>query len=313
MQNALDYDILIVGGGAAGLSAAIYVVRYNLSTLVVSSDFGGQILETGDIENWPGIKRITGPELSRAFEDHAKELGAKLVQGFVKGIKKVEGGFSVSIDSLELQSVFVKAVVLSAGAKHRRLGIKGEKELSGRGISYCATCDGPFCKDKVIAMVGGGDAALTGAVDLTAHATHVYLIHRRGEFRAKPAYVEAARKNPKIEFIFDTNIIEAKGKNLLEGVVLDKPYKGSNELAIQGLFVEIGFLPETSLVKDLGVEFDEQGYIKVGADQSTSVPGVFAAGDVKNASNRFAQLVTAASEGAIAAEGAFRYIQNVNR
>ncbi|MEK7595617.1 MAG: FAD-dependent oxidoreductase [Patescibacteria group bacterium] len=307
-MSVSNFDLLIVGGGAAGLSCAIYAVRYNLRTVVISSDFGGQILETSDIENWPGIKSITGSMLSKNFEDHARSLGASLVYGFVKAVKREEKNFRVETDANGFEEVFVKSVVLTSGAKHKKLGIRGEKELSGRGISYCATCDGAFFKNKVVAVVGGGDSAITGALDLASNAAKVYVIHRRDVFKAKPSYVDAARAHPKIDFIMETNLVEVGGSNKLEYVILDKDYKDSNRLLLDGVFVEVGFLPETELVRNLGVEFDDQGYLKVAKDQSTNIPGLFAAGDVTNASNRFAQLVTAASEGAIAAEASFRYI-----
>lgn len=309
MKRAYDYDLLILGGGAAGLTAAIYAVRYNLKTVVVSASFGGQILETGDIENWPGTPHITGPELSRAFEEHARSFGATLLNAFVKDIKRVEDGFEVQTDYPDAPSLAVKAVLLCAGAKHRKLEIKGESELAGRGVSYCATCDGPFFRNKVAAVVGGGDAAITGAIDLAHNASKVYLIHRRQELKAKPAYVDLARKNPKIEFILDTSVIEAKGTNKLESIILDKPFNGSSELKVDGLFIEIGFMPETSLARNLDIKFDEQGYVAVGNDQSTNIPGLFAAGDLTNAANRFSQLVTAAAQGAIATEAVFRYLQ----
>ena len=312
MTKTFDYDVLIVGGGAAGLTAAIYASRYNLKVIVVSFDFGGQILETGDIENWPGIKKISGHELSHSYEAHAKELGARLVHGTVTNITPEEIGFVADVDSGELKRLSVKAVILCAGAKHRKLGIKGEHELAGRGVSYCATCDAPFFRDKVVAVAGGGDSAVNGAVDLASNASKVYLIHRRKEFRAKPAYVDLARKNERIESILDTNVIEARGEGKLEEIVLDKPFDGQDVLRVDGLFIEIGFMPETTLSKGLGLKYDENGYIIIGKDQSTNVPGVFAAGDITNGSNRFAQLVTAASEGSIAAEGAFRYIQSLN-
>ncbi|MBI4091513.1 FAD-dependent oxidoreductase [candidate division WWE3 bacterium] len=308
-----DFDLLIIGGGAAGLSAAIYAVRYNLSTVVVSFDFGGQVLDTGEIENWPGTRSILGHELSHAYENHARALGANLVYGLVKSIKPVDGGFEVEVDSQNVRSLFVKTVIMSAGAKHRKLGIEGEQELAGRGISYCVTCDGPFFKNKEVAIIGGGDAAVTGAIDMTVHASKIYLIHRREEFKAKPAYVDMARSNPKIEVITNINVVKAQGEKRLEGIVLDRPYKGSDQLKVEGLFIEIGFLPETQLAKDLGIKFDDQGYVDVAKDQSTNIPGIFAAGDITNASNRFAQLVTAAAEGSIAAVAAFRYVQGLKR
>lgn len=310
MDYSCDFDVLIIGAGAAGLTAAIFAVRYNLKTAVVSFDFGGQILETGAIENWPGIKSILGRDLSISFEDHARSLGAALLQGTVKKIAKEGECFKIDVDGVDAPSVITaRSVILTTGAKHRKLGIKGEKELAGRGISYCATCDAAFFKGKVVAIVGGGDAAITGAIDVVNHASKAFIIHRRSEFRAKPSYVDMAMKNGKIELIMDTNVIEAKGSTKLESIVLDKEYKGSDTLAVDGLFVEIGFLPETTLARELGIEFDSRGYVKVACDQSTNIQGVFAAGDLTNASNRFAQLVTAAAEGAIAAEASYRWLQ----
>lgn len=313
MANKDTYDVIIIGGGAAGLSAAIYAVRYNLNTSVISTDYGGQILETGDIENYPGFKSISGPKLSQKYREHAKSLGAKLITERVKDIKILDNKskrlFEIKTDDKKYTA---RSLIITAGAKHRKLDIPGEKELAGRGISYCATCDGPFFKDKTAAVVGGGDAAVTGAIDVVSHAKKVYLIHRRDNFKAKPGYMDQAKSNAKIEFVLNTNVIKAKGDKVLESIVLDKPYKGKKELKVDGLFTEIGFLPETKLSKKLGIELDKQGYIRVGKDQSTNIKGVFAAGDITNASNRFAQLTTAVSEGSIAAKGAYRYLQGIS-
>jgi thioredoxin reductase (NADPH) len=293
------------------MTAAIYAVRYNLKTVLVSKDFGGQILNTGEIENWPGSKKITGPELAQNYEEHARSLGANLVSAFVENLKKIDGGFEAVTDSGdEYSKIIAKSVILTSGANHRHLGVKGESEFSGRGVSYCATCDGPFFRNKVTAVIGGGDAAIGGALDLANNASKVYLIHRRSDFRAKPGNLDKAKANPKIEFILDTNLTEIKGSTKVEGVTLDKPYNGSTELKLDGIFVEIGFVPENTLAKSLGVEITDTGYIKVAEDQSTNVDGLYAAGDVTTASNRFAQLVTAASEGAIAAEAVFKRLHH---
>ncbi len=304
-------DLLIIGGGAAGMTAAIYAVRYNLKTVLVSKDFGGQILNTGEIENWPGSKKIMGPELAQNYEEHARSLGAELVSAFVESLKKVDGGFEAFTDSGdEYSRIIAKSVILTSGANHRHLGVKGESEFSGRGVSYCATCDGPFFRNKVTAVIGGGDAAIGGALDLANNASKVYVIHRRADFRAKPGNVDKAKANPKIEFILDTNLTEIKGSTKVEAVTLDKPYNGSTELKLDGVFIEVGFVPENTLAKGLGVEITDTGYIKVTEDQSTNVEGLYAAGDVTTASNRFAQLVTAASEGAIAAEAVFKRLHH---
>jgi len=318
VSNNKQYDVIIIGGGAAGLSASIYAVRYNLKTLVLSKDFGGQILETSEIENYPGFSSIKGPELSENMKKHAEGLGAKLKMEEVKNIS-TEELFQVTTDSSEYTS---KSLIYALGAEHKKLGIPGESELAGKGVSYCATCDGPFFKDKVVAVVGGGDAGVTGAIDVANYAKKVYLIHRSKDFKAKPANVDEAKKLPNLEFIPETNVTKALKRSeigkkspppplseFLGAVELDKPYQDKTTLEVDGLFIEIGFKPASKLALKLGIDLDEKGYIKVGEDQSTNIEGVFAAGDTTTGSNRFAQLTTAVSEGSIAAQAAYHYLQ----
>ncbi len=301
------HDLIIVGLGPAGLTAAIYAARYTLKTLVIGSSPGGQVAESGRIENYPGFKKINGPELVQRMVEQAKSFGVEIVRGEVLSIKYQGGGFRVSVGERVYES---RAVILAIGVEPRKLGVPGETELIGKGVSYCALCDAPLFKDKVVAMVGGGDSALDGALELAEHARKIYLIHRREEFLAKPDFVRRARENPKIELVLNTNVTQIKGGDRVEGVALDKPYQGQSELSAEGVFIEIGNLPPRKLPEDLGLKSDKVGYVEVADDMSTSLTGVFAAGDITTGSNQMKQIVTACAEGAVAAQSVYRYLKD---
>lgn len=291
------YDLAIVGGGPAGLTAAIYASRYKLKTAVISKTMGGIVVDTHKIENWPGDISVNGIELMKRFEDHIKAFKIEVKSEEVKNIKKADDHFKIN-DVIE-----AKKLVLALGSERRKLNIPRESEFMGRGVTYCFTCDAPFYGEKVVAVVGGSDSAFRAAQLLIEYATKIYIIYRRDKFfRVEPALMDEVLDNPKIETIMKANVKELHGKEFLEGITLDTGQK----LDVSGLFVEVGSTPSTSLAKKLGVELDEQGYIKVDEGMHTNVDGVYAAGDVTTGSGKFRQIVTAASEGSIAAASAFQ-------
>ncbi len=302
-----EYDVVIVGGGPAGLSAAIYAARSMLRTAVISKDFGGQVLDAHVVENYPGFVSIRGSELMERFREHAEHFGAELVQAEVKRIRR-EGDFFVV--ETTAGTTRARAVVYAAGSRHRKLGVPGEKELEGRGVSYCAICDAALFKGKVVAVVGGGNTAFMDAELLTEHAAKVYIIHRRREFRAEPIIVERLKRNPKVEFVVPYVVERIEGREKVEQLVLRNRENGEEKtLKVDGVFVDIGMEPQTDLLKGLGVELDEKGYVLTREDMSTNVPGLFAAGDVARGCGDVHQIVTAAAKGAIAALSAYRYIK----
>ncbi len=301
------YDLIIIGAGPAGLAASIYASRYKLNHLLLGATIGGQINEIRNLENWPGDISVSGFDLLSRFVEHAKSLGVAPQNESVVSVKKNEDNiFQVETGKNTHKS---RAVIMAMGSEYRKMNVPGEKELTGKGVSYCATCDAMFFREKVICVVGGGNAAVTSALGLTDFASKVYLIYRGDRLPAEPVWLDKVVVNPKIEVIKNTNIIEIKGDQKVEKVILDKAYNGENHVDVDGVFVEIGSEPGVELARTIGAEIDEQGYIKVNAEMSTNVPGVFAAGDITNGSNKFRQIITATAEGAIAANGAYKMLK----
>jgi len=306
------YDLIIIGAGPAGLTASIYASRYRIRHLVIGKDLGGTMASAWQVENYPGFKKISGLELTKKMVEQVKELGGKIklteVSELTKLIKLTEGGFTVKTTDNQIYQT--KTLIIATGTKRRELGVPGEKEYLGGGVSYCAVCDAPFFRGKTVAVVGGANAAAQAAVHLAGFAKKVYLIYRRKPLRAEPIWRERVEKNPKIEIIYETNVVRILGKRgLVGGVELDNPYQGNKYLAVEGVFVEIGGVPGTELAKKLGVEVDEKGYIKVGPDMGTNIKGVFAAGDIANAAGELQQIITACSEGAIAATSVYKFLE----
>lgn len=304
------YDTIIVGAGAAGCSAATYATRYNLKTLMFGGPMpGGLITEALDVENYPGFTSISGQELAKRFIDQAIALGAEYKIEQVTSInKQPDGSFIVISSSGEYKS---KSVILAMGTHHRKLGVPGELEFAGRGVSYCATCDAPFFKSKVVAVIGGGNSAVEGAQDIAIHADKVYIIYRT-ELRAAPLYIEQLRKNQKIIEVAGTNVLEILGEKVVSTLKLDNPFEGKDTLSVEGVFVQIGYIPMNELAKSLHADLSAGGYVKVDAGMGTSIEGLFCAGDLNNGSNQLHQQVTSASEGAIAAQSAYRYTQGLD-
>ncbi len=292
-------DVLIIGGGPAGLAAALYAGRAQLKGLLFEKlSPGGQVLVTDFVENYPGFpKGLTGFELVDKMSQQAKKFGIDIRNGEVSKINKEGDGFTVTFSSGEKAET--RTVIVATGATHRKLGVKGERELAGRGVSYCATCDGPFFRDQEVAVVGGGDSAIQEAIFLTRFAKKIYVIHRRDELRAVKILQERAFSNPKIEFIWDSVIEEILGENQVEGIRIRHVKTGAlSDLSVQGVFVFIGIEPNTRLVKGL-VALEERNFIKTDEWMRTSVKGIYAAGDCR--SKPLLQIVTAVAEGATAA------------
>lgn len=304
----MKYDLIIVGSGPAGLAASIYASRYKLSNLVIGKVLGGMMTLAHKVENYPGFVSISGLKLGQKMGKHVKALGAEILTDGVGRIQKTEAGFKVMTESgKEFET---KVLIVATGTERRKLDVPGEKEYLGRGVSFCTACDIPFFKDKTISLIGGSDAAVSGAIHAAAFVKKAYIIYRQDKLRAEPIWIEEVLNNPKIEVIYKTNIIEILGDGTkVTGVKLDKTYQGSARLTLDGVFIEIGGIPGTQLVKQLGVDLDEAGFVKVKPDMSTNISGVFAAGDIVNVTGEFQQIVTAASEGAMAAFSAFRYLK----
>jgi thioredoxin reductase (NADPH) len=303
------HDLVIIGAGPAGFSAGIYAARYKLDVLLVGREPGGQVNEAYEIDNYPGMMNIKGIDLSEKFKQHAERVGVKMeLFSEVAEIKKKGPAFILKTDSGKELSA--RAVILAAGSRKRKLGLPGEDRLAGRGVSYCATCDAPFYKGKTVAVVGGGDTAVISAVMLAEHAKKVYLVYRKSfeQMRAVPYWKDAAKKNSRIKLVLDSVPLEFVGKGKLEAVKIKRGNK-TESITVDGVFVEIGGEPASGLAKQLGAKLDADGFVVVGRDMSTNVPGFFAAGDVTNGSDHMEQIVTAAAEGAIAAKAAYNYLK----
>ncbi|MCX6783781.1 MAG: FAD-dependent oxidoreductase [candidate division WWE3 bacterium] len=302
------YDVLIIGSGPAGLTAAIYTTRYNLSTLIIGEIVGGQMTEVSDIENYPGFESISGLELGQKMLEQSQKLGAEFLgESVEEAVKQNDGTFKVKTSTG--QEFVAKSIILTSGTEPKRLDVPGEKGLRGRGVSYCVTCDGPLFKNKTVIVIGGGDSAFMGALELAGYVRQVYLIHRNNNFKAKPALIESVKNNPKVIIIPNTNIISVDGDKRVTGVMLDQPFEGNSKLLVDGIFVEIGSQPSVKLSLDLEVSLNEYNFVEVAVDQTTSVPGVCAAGDITTGSDGVRQIVTACGEAAIASRSIYHYLQ----
>jgi thioredoxin reductase (NADPH) len=301
------YDLIIVGAGPAGLTASVYASRYKINHVVLGDFCGSALMKAHMVENWPGDKAIAGCDLAARFLEHAQGLGAEILPEDMVGIKKEGDVFSVrTATNRTLES---KAVIICSGTKERHLGIPGEEELLGKGVSYCAICDGAFFKGKTVAVAGGGNSAIMAGLMLAEHAAKVYLIHRSDQFRAEPVLMERIEQNPKIEILAGFNIQAVQGEKKVEKLVLDKEHGGSKELLLDGLFIEIGMIPNGVLLKDVGAEIDAGGHIVIDAAGRTNVPGLYAAGDVSSGSNGVRQILSASSEGMIGVTSIYNYLK----
>ncbi len=295
------YDVIIIGAGPAGLTAAIYAARRAMKTLVLSVDIGGQVTKTYDIENYPGFNLISGFELATKFKEQAEKFEAKIILEETKKIRVLKNGFSIKTNKDTYQA---RIVILAFGKKPRELGVPGEEKFKGRGVTYCATCDAPFFKNKTVVVVGGGNSALDAALLASKISKKVYLVHRREQFRGEQYLVDQIKKAKNIELVVKAGVREIKGEKTVESIILN----GDREIKTDGVMIEVGYMVDRSLVDGL-VELDSKNQIRVSAHQETSVPGIFAAGDLTP--TPFKQIIISAGEGAKAALAAFDYLQKL--
>lgn len=302
-----QYDVVVIGGGGSGLTAALYTSRAKLSTALFEKlTPGGQIALTDDVENYPGFPEgITGPEISMRMEEQAKKYGTEVVYKEIQSIEKKGDVFELKTAGEPYEA---KAIILAAGASFRMLGIPGEKELTGKGVSYCATCDGAFFKEKEVVVVGGGDSALQEGLFLTRFASKVTIIHRRDELRASAILQERAKSHEKIEFIWDTVVEEVVGDGKVQSLkIKNVKTNEAKDFKVDGIFIFIGHDPNTGFLNGF-VDLDEHGYIQAGEGLATSVPGIFAAGEIRAGAVK--QLVAACGEGCEAALSAQAYLDH---
>lgn len=306
-MNVDRYDLIIIGAGPAGLSASIYASRYKLNHLVLGASPGGQMGEIYEIENYPGFSSISGRELIGRFLEHSKKFGAEIKnESVVKIEKNKDNFFEVKTSSGIYQS---QTLIMAMGAVYRKMNIPGEKEFTGKGVSYCATCDAIFFKGKTVGVVGGGNSAVVVALELADFAQKVYLIHRGEKMLAEPAWLEKLNNLKNLEILKDNEVLEIKGGEKVEKIILSRPFSDKTNLSVDGVFIEVGTDPGVELAKKIGVETDEQNYIKVNSDMSTNIPGIFGAGDITNGSNKFRQVLMACSEGALASVGVYKMLK----
>ncbi|MCU6746994.1 thioredoxin-disulfide reductase [Faecalicatena acetigenes] len=298
------YDIGIIGGGTAGMTAAIYGQRAGKRTVIIEgTNFGGQITSSTNVENYPGIASVSGSEFSMNLLDQAMKLGAETVVDQVSTVTKEEGMFVLETSE---KAYPCRSVILATGVTHRHLGIEKEEKLVGAGVSYCATCDGAFFRDRDVAVIGGGNTALQDAEFLSNYCRKVYLVHRRDEFRGEKSLVKRLEEKENVEFVLSATVKDILGESMVEGLILhNKKTEEDFQIEVSGVFVAIGHIPQNDRFKEL-VELDEGGFIEAKEDCLTSCPGVFAAGDCRTKEVR--QLTTAAADGAVAGLAACKYL-----
>lgn len=291
------YDVIIIGSGPAGLAAAIYAQRARLSTIVLEKEYmsGGQVVNTYEVDNYPGLPGISGFELGMKFREHAEQLGAKFINIEVRHIGLEENG-KIKVVYTDGEEFRARTLILSMGAHHRELGIPGEKELAGMGVSYCATCDGAFFKGRTVAVVGGGDVAVEDALFLARGCEKVYLIHRRDELRAAAVLQEQLKKCENVDFLWDSEVLDIQGEDHVDCIRIHNKKTGEEKIIdVDGVFIAVGTIPNTSTITEL-LQLDKNGYIPASEDGKTEIPGIFAAGDIRTKQLR--QIVTAVADGA---------------
>lgn len=297
------YDVVIVGGGPAGLTAAIYTGRRSLKTLVITQDIGGQLALTDSVENYPGFLSIGGLELSEKFKEQAEKSGAQIKFAQVTGLKKQNNEFIIQADAEEIKA---RTVILAFGLSPRTLDVPGEKELTGRGVTYCATCDGPLYRGKTVAVIGGGNSALDAGEYLSKLAQKVYMLHRRDEFRGEAVLIDHVKSAPNIEIIYNAQVTAVQGQKKVEGLSYKTTDGQEKEIKLDGIFVEIGHVAKSDWLKNI-INLTDRREIKINQDCETNLPGVFSAGDISEIT--YKQAVISAGEGCKAALQAYRYLQ----
>ncbi|MCD6324103.1 MAG: FAD-dependent oxidoreductase [Desulfurococcales archaeon] len=303
-----EFDTVIIGAGPAGMSAALYAARLGLKSIIIGEEIGGALTEAGEVDDYPGLIGVQGPDLAKKFEQHIRKYRVPIVRDKVV---RVEKGSSFKVTLMGGETYVSKTVIVAVGSRRRKLGVPGENEFSGKGVTYCAPCDAPLFKGKVTAVVGGGNAALQAALLMTVYSPKVYLIHRRDEFRAFPVYIKKVRSDPRIELVLNAEVRRIGGSKSVEWVdVLRKDIGEEFRLSVEGVIIEIGSEPPKDFLKSMGLRLDEKGYVVVGPGQETNIDGVFAAGDCTAGPHKkkFDQVVTAVAEGAVAALSAYEYV-----
>lgn len=339
----MPYDLIILGAGPAGLTASIYASRYKIPHLIIGQTSGGLASSAHKICNFPSWEKISGPELISKIEKQAKNLGGKIFleevtelhchpgakrprteRSEVRGTEAIGSRNSFTVVTKSNKKFKSKTILLAIGTKRKKLGLKNENKFLGKGISYCATCDGFFYKDKTVAVIGSGDAANTASLMLAGVAKRVYQIFLEDEMHGETTWIEQVVANPKIKIISNNSLIGLKGTSLpaspgssdpglerLNKILLSKPFKANKELSVDGVFIEIGSIPDATLPKQLCLDLDKSNYIITNPDQSTNIKGIWAAGDITTGSNQFRQILTACSEAAIATESIFKFLKTL--
>lgn len=297
-----EYDLVVIGAGSAGLPAAIYAARFRLKTLVIGELVGGTITTTHIVENWPGIKEISGWGLAEKLIEHTKSLDVEIVDAKVDIVEKKDSKFIVKVKDKEYMA---KTILFATGTKRRKLNVPGSEEFENKGVSYCAVCDAALFKDKITAVIGGSDSAAKESLFVADYAKKVYIIYRGDKIHPEPINGERVAAAKNIEVMTNKNLSEIYGSKLVEGV----KFKEGGELKLQGVFIEIGATPNSELAEKIGVKIDDKKEIIIDVNSKTNLPGVYAAGDVAN--RHFKQAITGASEGVVAAFSAYEYINNV--
>jgi thioredoxin reductase (NADPH) len=296
------YDLIVLGGGPSALACAIYAERFAMDILVIGKVYGGLIATTNIVENYPGITSVSGSELMEMFRDHINSLNIPFIADEISSIKKEKNHFVVNS---YFQTFRTYSICIATGSERKKLNIPGETEFTGRGVSYCATCDGPFFKDKVVCVIGGSDSAAKEALFLAQNAKKVYIVYRGEEIRAEPINKKRVFENEKIEIVYNTTITEIKGASSVKYVI----FNNGQEFPVDGIFIEVGNNPASKLAIDIGVKMNEKKEIIINRKSETNVQGIFAAGDVADAP--FKQAITGVAEGVIAAYSAFDHVKQM--
>lgn len=304
-----QYDVVIIGAGPAGMTAALYASRANLSVVMLDRGiYGGQMNNTADIENFPGFKSVLGPDLSKDMYESSTQFGAEYAYGNVESIR--DDGATKLVKTDMGDEFEAKVVIIGTGSEYKKLGVPGEEDFSGRGVSYCAVCDGAFFKGTDVVVVGGGDSAIEEGLYLTQLASKVTVIHRRDQLRAQKIIQDRAFANPKMEFVWNSNVTEVVGEGKVTGVKVNNNQTGEDSfIEAAGVFIYVGVKPMTAAFADLGI-LDEQGWIPTDDHMHTKVPGILAVGDVRKKDLR--QITTAVGDGGVAGQQAYEYIQALN-
>lgn len=296
------HDLIIIGSGMSGMAAAIYAGRFGMKTLIIGELPGGTITLTHLVENYPGYKSLSGLELAEHLQEHVKDIGVETKMGKVTEVSREGDDGPFTLTTATGETLQTKTVLLATGTEHRKLGVPGEKELANKGVSYCATCDGPMFKDKVVAIVGGSDSAVKESLLLAKYASQVYIVYRKEEVRAEPINKKRMEEANNIEVINNTNITEILGENSVEKVKFDT----GNELECQAVFIEIGRLPRTELAEQMGIEMNDKKEVIINKASETNIPGFFSAGDCTDTD--WKQAIIGVAEGCMAAYSSYQYI-----